>query len=160
MEGDDGGGEGAGEGVAVEEEGLEVLERGEVGDGAGEGVVVEAEDAELVEAGEGVGREGATEGEGLEDEADDAALGALDALPLAVVEALVEGVEELVVEVGLGFEGQEGDGVGGWEEEVWRRRWEWKGSGGVDGGGEEEEEEEEEEGNHGGWWVMERRGRK
>ncbi|CAN6564752.1 unnamed protein product [Malus baccata var. baccata] len=43
------------------------------------------------------------------------------------------GVEELVVEVGLGFEGQEGSGVGGWEE-VWRwRRWEWITCAGVDG---------------------------
>ena len=49
------------------------------------------------------------------------------------------GVEELVVEVGLGFEGQEGDNVGGWEKEVWRRRWEWKASAGVDSGGDEEE---------------------
>ncbi|CAN6692034.1 unnamed protein product [Malus baccata var. baccata] len=57
----------------------------------------------------------------------------------AVVEALVEGVKKLVVEVNLGFEGQEGDNVGGWEKEVWRRRWEWKGSPGVGGGGDEEE---------------------
>ncbi|KAB2627467.1 inactive receptor kinase [Pyrus ussuriensis x Pyrus communis] len=56
---------------------------------------------------------------------------------------LVEGVEGLVVEVGLGFEGQEGDYVGGWEEEVWRRRWEWKGSAGVDGGGDKKEVEDE-----------------
>lgn len=74
---------------------------------------MEAEDAELVETSEGVGGEGAAEAEGVEDEADDAALGAFDALPLAVVEGLVEGVEEAVVEVGVGFEGEEGDGVGG-----------------------------------------------
>ncbi|CAN6557322.1 unnamed protein product [Malus baccata var. baccata] len=57
----------------------------------------------------------------------------------AVVEALVEGVKKLVVEVNLGFEGQEGDNVRGWEKEIWRRQWEWKGSPGVDGGGDEEE---------------------
>ncbi|RXI01774.1 hypothetical protein DVH24_015123 [Malus domestica] len=43
------------------------------------------------------------------------------------------GVEELVVEVGLGFEKQKGNGVGGWEEEVWRRRREWIICVGVDG---------------------------
>ncbi|KAB2637005.1 inactive receptor kinase [Pyrus ussuriensis x Pyrus communis] len=31
----------------------------------------------------------------------------------------------VVVEVGLGFEGKEGNDIGGWEEEVWRWRWEW-----------------------------------
>ncbi|KAK3416386.1 hypothetical protein EUGRSUZ_H02097 [Eucalyptus grandis] len=114
-EGEEGGGEGAGEGVEAEGEGAEVGEGGKVGEGAGEGVVVEGEDAELVEAGEGGGGEGAAEAGGGEGEADDAALGALHAPPLAEVEALVEGEEEAVVEVGAGLEGEEGDGVGGEE---------------------------------------------
>lgn len=122
----------------VDEERAEVGEAGEVGgEVAGEGVVAEEEDAELVEAGEGGGREGAAEGEAAEGEADDAGLLALDASPLAVVEGLVQGEVEVVVEVGFGLEGEEGDGV------VCRfkgRRWL-----GVARGGEAEEEEEVEE---------------
>ena len=53
----------------------------------------------------------------MEDEANDSALGAFDALPLAIVVALVEGVEELVVEVGFGFEREYRNGVGR-EEQV------------------------------------------
>ncbi|KAE8715673.1 Beta-galactosidase 5 [Hibiscus syriacus] len=52
---------------------------------------------------------------------DDTALGTFDAAPLAVVEALVECVKQLVVEVGLGFEGEDGNGVGG-EQQVGLRR--------------------------------------
>lgn len=89
VEGENGRRQGAGEVVAVQEEGLEVLERGEVGDGAGERVVVETQDSELVEASESVGRKLAAERVRLQNETDDAALGALDALPLAVVETLV-----------------------------------------------------------------------
>lgn len=111
MKGGDGDGKWAGEVVVAEEEGLEVGESGEVREGTREGVILKAEDAELVEAREGAGGEGAAEAGALEDEADNAALGALDAPPLAEVEALGEGVEQGVVEVGGGLEGKEGGGV-------------------------------------------------
>lgn len=111
MKGGDGDGKWAGEVVVAEEEGLEVGESGEVREGTREGVILKAEDAELVEAREGAGGEGAAEAGALEDEADNAALGALDAPPLAEVEALGEGVEQGVVEVSGGLEGKEGGGV-------------------------------------------------
>lgn len=91
----------SGKSVVVQEQRFEVVEGGEVRDGAGEGVIVKTEDAELVEAGERFGGKIAAEAGAREDDADDTALGALDAAPLAVVEALVESVEEAVVEVGF-----------------------------------------------------------
>lgn len=93
----------------VDDERAEVGERVEVvRERAEEGVVAEDEDAELVEGGEGVRGESAAEGVVREGEADDAALLAFDALPLAVVEVFVESEEEFVVEVSFGFEGEKG----------------------------------------------------
>lgn len=106
--------------VVVQKQRFEIVKGGEVRDRAGEGIVVKTEDAELVEARERFGGKCAAEAGAREDEADDTALGALDAAPLAVVEALVESVEKSVVQVGFGFEGEEGDGVGR-EEIGWRR---------------------------------------
>lgn len=101
--------EGGGEVVVVDNERAEVGERVEVvRERAEEGVVAEDEDAELVEGGEGVRGESAAEGVVREGEADDAALLAFDALPLAVVEVFVESEEEFAVEVSFGFEGEEG----------------------------------------------------
>lgn len=94
---DDGKREWTGEGVAVEDEGFEIGERGEVGDGTGERVVLEVDDSELVEVSERVGWQDASEAGAWEGESDDSALDTPHALPLAVVEALVEGEEEPVV---------------------------------------------------------------
>lgn len=104
MEGEDRRRESSVELVPAEEERLEVDERGEIGNRAEEGVVFEAQDSELVEAAESGGREVAAEADAGENEADDAALRAFDAAPLAVVVTLREGVEEFVVEIGGGFE--------------------------------------------------------
>lgn len=90
--------------VPAEEERLEVNESGEIGDGAEEGVVLEAQDSELVEAAKSGGGEVATEADAGENKANDAALCAFDAAPLAVVVTLCEGIQELVVEIGGGFE--------------------------------------------------------
>ena len=117
----------AGEVVEGEVEELEVGERGEIREWAGERVVPEDEDAEVVEAGEGIAGEGAAKGGVTEGEADDAsAVVAFDPGPEA--EVGVRSVEEGVVEVGLGFEGEERDCV--------------VGGGGLRMGGEREEEEE------------------
>lgn len=58
---------------------------------------MEAEDSELVKPREGVRSEGAAQTEPMEDEANHTALRAFHSLPLAVVEAFVESVEEFVV---------------------------------------------------------------
>lgn len=81
----------------VQKEGLEVGESGEVWNGTRERVVVEIEDSKLVEASQGVGGQHAPETEPLDCEADHSALCAFHSLPLTVVEALVERVEEPVV---------------------------------------------------------------
>lgn len=112
MKKQDGRREGSREMVAAEKQGLKVVKRGQVGDGTGEGVVMETENTELVETGEGVGGKSAKEAEIGEEKADDAALNAIDASPLTVVETLVENVKKLVMEVGFGFEGEDGNGVG------------------------------------------------
>lgn len=125
----------------AQKERFQVNERREVGNRTGERVILQAKDSELVEAGESVRRECATKRETLEDEADDAALGALDALPLAVVEALIDEIEKLVVQVGLGLERKKRNGIG-WEEVACglrkRRR---------SRTGDDEEEKEEKHGN-------------
>lgn len=104
MEEENGRRERTGEIVVVEDEGFEVEELGEVGERSGERVVSETQDSELVEAREGVRGEGSSEAGAAEDEPDDAVLDALDALPLAVVEAVGGGIEEGVVQVGFGLE--------------------------------------------------------
>lgn len=104
MEGEDRRRESSVELVPAEEERFEVDERGEVGNGAEEGVVLEAQDSELVETAESRRGEVAAKADAGEDEANDAALRAFDASPLAVVVTLGEGVQELVVEIGGGFE--------------------------------------------------------
>lgn len=58
---------------------------------------METQDSELVKTSQGVGIEDATEAIPLENETDNSALNTLDALPLTVVEGLVELVQELVV---------------------------------------------------------------
>lgn len=93
----DGKGEWTEEGVAVEDEGFETGEWGEVRDGTGERVVLEVDDSELVEVSERVGWEDAAEAGVGECQSKDSALNTPHALPLAVVEALVEGEEEPVV---------------------------------------------------------------
>lgn len=96
----------------VKEDGFEIDERGEIGEGAEEGVVFETQHSELVEAAEGGGGDCAPEAEALNDVANNTALGAFDASPLAVVEAFVCCVEELVIQVCLGLECQQCDSVG------------------------------------------------
>lgn len=84
--------------VAVEEERAKVSKTKKViWDGPGERIVTEDEDAELVEPRESVGWERPTESVPRNGVTDDPTLLALDALPYAVVEGLVEGVEEVVV---------------------------------------------------------------
>lgn len=105
--------EGTGEVVVVEEEGLEVGERGEIRDGPVEGVVAEAHDAELVQFRQGVRREWAAQAHGLDHEPDHSPLCTLHALPLAVVVRLVQSVEEPVVLVRFPFKRQQPHCVGG-----------------------------------------------
>lgn len=118
----------------VQKESLEIDERGEIRKRAEERVVLEAEDSELVEAAEGGSGDGAAEAEALNGEAHDAALSALDAAPLAEVEALVGRVEELVVQVSIGLEGEQRDAIG-------RERGQRVGGGAADGGSREAEKE-------------------
>jgi len=105
--------EGTGEVVVVEEERLEVGERGEIGDGPEEGVVAEAQYAELVQFGQGVRREWAAQAHGLHHVTDYSPLCALHPLPLAVVVGLVQRVEESVVLVRIPFKRQQPHRVGG-----------------------------------------------
>ncbi|GER30912.1 protein phosphatase 2A regulatory B subunit family protein [Striga asiatica] len=112
VEGHNGEGERSGKEVVIERQRFEVDESGEVGEGPEERVVPDGEYTELVEAAEGGGGDGAAEAGAGNFVAHNAALDAFHAEPLAVIEALVGGVVETVVEVGLGLERQEGDGVG------------------------------------------------
>lgn len=82
-----------GEIVVVEEQSFEIYELGEIGEGAEERVVAQTQNSELVESAQSARRDGPTEAGALHDEAHNAALRAFDALPLAVIEALVSGVE-------------------------------------------------------------------
>lgn len=90
--------------VPAEEERLQVNEGGEIRNRAKEGVVLETQNSELVETAESRGGEVATESDAGENKANDAPLCAFDAAPLAVVVTLGEGIQELVVEIGGGFE--------------------------------------------------------
>ncbi|KAK7821009.1 hypothetical protein CFP56_038201 [Quercus suber] len=91
-----------------------VDEKREVRNRTGERVVGESQDSELVEASQSVGSELASETEALENEMDHPALRAFHALPLTVIEALVELVEELV---GFRLEREQRNGVG-WQYQV------------------------------------------